>query len=238
MEAKPQPTMLPLQLATCEVRFPGDPAVEVGRAEFFQRIRDDYPTLRVPKAAAGEAPALQPYRFDSGDGGRWVGLAVNSLSYATKGPHYGSFDDFAGVFLNVLHELVEIVPSVSASGLTRVGLRYQNHLPVRRDADGGVLEMPLDLANLSLGRETLANVLHVAEYVTPNGKMRVIIDTTQEGIAPLAALFDVDVMVDRDLDQTIPIDDVDGVLHLAHSDVKATLSNLLNGDYAEEVGLL
>lgn len=211
--------------------------MELGRAEFYGRIRDHFPTLHVPRASEGEAPALQPYRFLTEDETRWVGLAVNSLSYSVKGALYGSFVEFSKGFLDRLSTLLEVVPSVADRGMTRVGLRYQNHIPVQRDANGDIEDVPLNLPDAGVGGGRVRNLLHVSEHPLEDGMIRIIIDTTQDELAPEFALFDMDAMVSRDLSNVIPFGRIKHVLETSHAEAKKALSAMLDARYVEETGL-
>ncbi|MCK5244887.1 MAG: TIGR04255 family protein, partial [Desulfobacterales bacterium] len=46
----------PLVEVVCEVRFPGELAIECRRDEFYEKIRDRYPTILFPKAGDSLSP--------------------------------------------------------------------------------------------------------------------------------------------------------------------------------------
>ncbi len=57
----------PLIEAVFEIRFPGEPAVECQRDEFFEMVRDQFPRVHVPKVTSGQWPSLLPYHFRTDD---------------------------------------------------------------------------------------------------------------------------------------------------------------------------
>ncbi len=123
MSAEQYPNQ-PLIDVAFEIRFPGDPAVECRRDEFFSLVRDKYPNVYVPKLQAGDAPALALYHFKQEDGQATIMTAINKLAYSTK--QYPGFDAFKTEVLRI----VELFGANFKIGkLTRTGLRYINAIP-------------------------------------------------------------------------------------------------------------
>jgi hypothetical protein len=67
----------PLQGVVFEIRFPGEPAIECHRDQFFQMVRQEFPQVLVPKLREGDAAALTPYHFVSEDNSRALLTAVD-----------------------------------------------------------------------------------------------------------------------------------------------------------------
>jgi len=122
----------PLTEVVCELRFPGEIAVESARELFWDQIRDTYPVIKVPHAQAGTAPATQHYRYCSEDGSRCVAVALNSLAmsvtrYTTHKPMLEEFERLHGLFRKCYPKLRR---------MNRVGWRYVNYITFVRDAQG------------------------------------------------------------------------------------------------------
>ncbi|HEX8756596.1 MAG TPA: TIGR04255 family protein, partial [Steroidobacteraceae bacterium] len=110
----------PLSNVACEARFPGDLQVECERVKFWDRIRDQYPQIEVPKVAQGEALALQGYRFRTPEPDRSVTVALNSLSYSEA--KYRGHRLFIEEYLRLAAIFHELFPRVQQ--LSRFGWRY------------------------------------------------------------------------------------------------------------------
>lgn len=114
----------PLQWAVFEVRFPGEPAVECQRDEFYKIVRGDFPEIFVPKLREGDAAALSPYHFQSADGTTALMTALNLFAFRTT--HYRGFAAFRDEALRWLTEFARLF---AIDNLTRTGLRYTNVIP-------------------------------------------------------------------------------------------------------------
>ena len=119
----------PLVDVVCEIRFPGEMQVECDRHVFWNRIRDRYPHIMVPRVQEGQALALQHYRLQSQDRKRTISIAINSLAFSETTPYSGhvafmqEFSDLANLF----HQCY---PGIST--VKRVGWRYINVIPFSR----------------------------------------------------------------------------------------------------------
>ena len=123
MSAEQYPNQ-PLIDVAFEIRFPGDPAVECRRDEFFRLVRDKYPKVYVPKLQPGDAPALALYHFKQEDDQATIMTAINKLAYSTK--KYPGFDVFKE---EVLRIAAIFGTTFKIEKLTRTGLRYVNAIP-------------------------------------------------------------------------------------------------------------
>lgn len=124
MRESPRLANAPLVEVVFELRFPGNFAVHAGLDRFQRNLGEEFPTLFVPKAAAGEPLALKPYQWKSEDGSRSVNVALNVFSYMSRS--YGVFDEFRAEFRRLAGFFFEIHKPQS---FTRLGLRYINVLP-------------------------------------------------------------------------------------------------------------
>ena len=125
----------PLVEVVFEIRFPGDLGVECEKHRFWNKIRNEYPKVYVPRSAPDEAVALMPYKFRSEDGHTTVMLALNS--FAVSSSRYPGFERFREEVIR-LYELFSDIYSIST--VTRIGWRYINVIPFVRE--NGVI--PLD----------------------------------------------------------------------------------------------
>lgn len=117
----------PLVETVFEIRFSGEPAVECNRDKFYDKLRDVYPKVSVPKALQGTALALQPYSFDDNDGNSGVRTSINSMAVYTK--QYKSFPKFKEETMRVFSIFGELF---TIQKLNRTGLRYINVIPFTR----------------------------------------------------------------------------------------------------------
>jgi len=114
----------PLIDVAFEIRFPGDPAIECRRDEFFRLVRNKYPKVYVPKLQPGDAPALAMYHFKQDDEQATVMTAINKLAYATK--KYHGFESFKEETMRIVGFFGR---TFKVEKLTRTGLRYINAIP-------------------------------------------------------------------------------------------------------------
>ena len=119
----------PLAEVVFELRFPGEPAIECRRDEYYATIRRDFPHVWVPDAEIGKPPALQPYQFKSDGDTQTVMAAINRFAYSTK--RYDGFAQFKPRALELAKSFCE---RFGIRNLNRVGLRYINIVPFVRDA--------------------------------------------------------------------------------------------------------
>lgn len=231
---------LPLQLAVLELRFPGDPEVEVARGRFYQKIRAEFPEVYVPIPEPGQAPALAAYQFAVDDGARIVAIALNSFAYAVRGGAYKSFETFFHTFrrhFDSFKEEYRFLP-----GLTHIGLRYINGLPLGRDVTGMIMSSPLRLPRLSPGPQR--NIAFASESLEGHGLLRVYVNTSgpdpitpNTQLAPDKAILDFDFSFVGSVRQPIPLDGLDAYTREAHGVIKAWFRNLVDSKYLEEAGV-
>lgn len=131
----------PLVEAVFEIRFPGEPAIECRRHEFFQLIRSEYNTVFVPKIMAGQAPALELYHFKREDGNATVMTAINRFAFSTT--KYEGFQAFKREACRLIRLFSE---TFNIGKLNRTGLRYVNVIPFIREQDRFPLSNYLNVA--------------------------------------------------------------------------------------------
>jgi len=119
----------PLAEVVFELRFPGEPAIECRRDEYYATIRRDFPHVWVPDAEIGKPAALQPYQFKSEGDTQTVMTAINRFGYSTK--RYGGFREFKPRALELARSFCK---QFGIRKLNRIGLRYINIVPFVRDA--------------------------------------------------------------------------------------------------------
>ncbi len=118
----------PLVEVVCEIRFPGDLAVDCRKHEFHRAIRDAYSKILAPNVEAGQPVATKPYRFESPETAAGVMLAVDRFAYYET--NYGSHKTFIPEFLRLAGVLSDIF---HIDKLNRVGWRYINVIPFTRE---------------------------------------------------------------------------------------------------------
>jgi uncharacterized protein (TIGR04255 family) len=119
----------PLVEVVFEMRFPGEPAVECHRDEFFGLIRKEFPNVWVPSVEPGQPVALQPYHFRAADETETVMIALNRFAYAAR--RYAGFEHFEPRALELAQRFCK---HFGIEKLTRTGLRYINAIPFAREA--------------------------------------------------------------------------------------------------------
>lgn len=124
----PQYVNSPLAEVVFEVRFPGEPAVECHRDEFFATIRKAFPNVWVPHVEPGKPLAMQPYHFKSEDRAETVMLAINRFAFTTT--RYEGFHAFRPRAVSFAERFCK---QYKIDRLSRTGLRYINVIPFLRE---------------------------------------------------------------------------------------------------------
>lgn len=118
----------PLVEVVFEIRFPGEPAVECRRHEFYDAVRGEYPEVIVPQIQTGGTPALQPYRFGRLDRSAGIMLAIDKFAYSAR--KYPGYEEFKEEFLKLASKFDKLF---HLSNLKRTGWRYINIIPYTRE---------------------------------------------------------------------------------------------------------
>jgi uncharacterized protein (TIGR04255 family) len=187
----------PLVEVVFEIRFPGEPAVECRRDEFYAAVREEYPEVLVPEIQAGGAPALQPYRFGKLDRSAGIMLAIDKFAYYAR--KYPGYKEFEREFLRVLskfHELFRL------EKLKRTGWRYINIIPFTREGGNIPLKRFLNFAvslpqSISDQHENLSvTLISRMDNYSVTTKLESIISSD---LSREALLLDFDCASDKDL---------------------------------------
>lgn len=218
----------PLHEAVFQIRFAGELGVEVARARMQAEVRPELPKLYVPKASNGVALSLQAVEFRSEDETEIVGVALNTFSYHSKRyPGFASFRDRFRAFWTLFAEHVTI------NRLTRVGLRYVNHIPVLRPSE----HAPIRVADyLNVGVSLPPNIngdltnLNMAFVVQLEGGGALRIALEHKRLEPPASeilVLDFDVA----LQDALEVHAVETYLDRAHEHTKRIFLDLVSEKY-------
>jgi uncharacterized protein (TIGR04255 family) len=217
----------PLREAVFQVRFTGELAVEVARAQIQTRLRADLPKLYVPQSAPGVALALQPVQLRSQDESEMIGLAINSFSYHSKTyKGYSKFEERFRRFWAVFTEYVH------PSRLTRVGLRYVNHIPILRQSEtapipvSDYLNVAFQMPPTIAGDLTHLNTVFVVRM--EEGVLRIVMEHKKVE-APESEIL----LLDFDFAQqdNLEVSRIDEYLERAHRHTKRIFLELISPKY-------
>ena len=122
-----------IRLAVCELRFPTLLELETTAPRIFTRaLRSEFPTYekRTALSATQENTIVGATQHTYlSKKSRWT-VSVRSTALSLETSRYDSFEDFKKRLAFVLNAAKEMIDS---DFFTRVGLRYQNVLPYKRD---------------------------------------------------------------------------------------------------------
>lgn len=215
----------PLVEAVFEIRFPGEPAIECHRDEFFELIRSEYGTVFVPKIKSGQAPALELYHFKSEDGMKSVMTSINRFAFSTK--KYEGFARFKAEALKLIRLFSQ---KFKIEKLHRTGLRYMNVVPFIREKDSvplfNYLKVLVKLPPAFPGEFKYLDLAFVSQ--TTGGSITTRIepllakDETSEAI-----LLDFDFAKEKDLH----IRDIEKYIDESHRHTKEMFEQLITDSY-------
>lgn len=215
----------PLEGVVFEIRFPGEPAIECHRDEFFAMARAEFPTVLVPKLQTGEAVALSPYRFQRADNSASLMTALNLFAYQTsRYPGFPKFKHDALRWVKAFGQRFEI------GRLSRTGLRYTNIIPY---APGDVFPVAdfLDVS-VKLGVVEAASFSHFqlsAVIPSTSGEITVQIQEMEGANGIESSIF-----LDFDFAMSggeLHLDRVDEYLENSHTETKRLFEGLLTSRY-------
>jgi uncharacterized protein (TIGR04255 family) len=219
----------PLVNAIFQVRFAGETAIETARPSFQEAVRSELPKLYVSKAEVGVAPALQPYTFRNDAETESVDLALNAFSYSTSA--YPGFAEFKNRFQRFF---TEVSSRVVIHKLTRIGLRYINHIPVLRAAADERIPIE-DYLNVgfslpgALGGANLVGLNGVFQLKFEGGTLRMQLE--HKGLNTPSR--DEVIVLDFDYSQqdALSVAGLDQHLELAHTQTKAIFLSMISPKY-------
>lgn len=217
----------PLTEVVCEIRFPGELAIECRRHEFHEKIRNKYPNILVPQTKDRPVDSLAPYRFESEERTSGIMLALNRFSFFEK--KYSGHKQFIKEILRLIKILGETYP---IKKLNRVGWRYINIIPFTREE--GIIPLKrfvaVDIALPCEVSNQFENLSIVFMSKVPDGA----ITTRIESIMRLedrqeALLLDFDFAMTENL----TFARINSYVKKAHEQTRLLFENLITDEYHE-----
>jgi len=213
----------PLVEVVCEVRFPGELAIECRRDEFYEKIRDRYPTILVPKVGDG----LAPYRFENESQTAEIMLAINRFSFHDK--KYSGHKEFIKEFVRLAKTLGEIY---AVKKLNRLGWRYINVIPFSRENEIVPLQRFTSFGlKLPEGMsDKFENLSIVFISKAPGGTITTRIESIIRSDDQQEAL-----LMDFDFAMTekLSLSKIDSCINKAHKQTRELFENLITDDYRQ-----
>ncbi len=217
----------PLIKVVCEIRFPGDMAIECKKHEFHAKINDHYPEILVPQVQVGAAMPPEAYRFEKEDKSAGVMLAINRFNFYVK--KYEGHKEFIKEFKRLTQILGQ---TYSISKLDRVGWRYINLIPYSRE-DGIV----------PLGR-FLSISVNVPEGVSNRFENLSMVLISKVGDGSITTKIESVLRTDRqqealvlDFDfamtEKLVFSKLDGYVKTAHEHTRTLFENLVTNEYRQ-----
>jgi len=213
----------PLVEVVCELRFPGELAIECRRDEFYEKIRDRYPTIMVPKVGDG----LAPYCFENEGRTAEIMLAINRFSFHER--KYSGHKRFIKEFIDSVKTLSQ---TYSLKKLARVGWRYINVIPFTRE-DGIVPLQRFISVNVNLPEgvsDQFENLSMVLISKVPNGTITTRIESIIRSDDQQEALL---LDFDFALTEKITFSRINSCVIRAHEQTRAIFENLITDDYRQ-----
>lgn len=216
----------PLFEAIFEIRFPGEPAVECHRDEFFALVREEFPMVWVPHLEVSQFPALSPYHFRTADEKSSLMIAINRFAYSTR-----AYSGFASFKREAMKYMTAFVKKFGLQKLNRTGLRYVNVIPFNREQ--GLLPIehyfqfrveippakPSQVSNLSLA------------YSVPrkDGSLTIRIECVASPDQRPAFLLDFDYAQVREL----TVDQLENYIDESHQETKLFFETIVTNEYRD-----
>ena len=213
----------PLVEVICEVRFPGELAIECKKDEFYEKIRDRYPTILAPKAG----DSLSSYRFENKERTAEIMLAINRFSFHDK--NYSGHKRFIKEFIDLFKTLYKMY---SLKKLVRVGWRYINVIPFTRE-DGIVPLQRFISVNVNLPEgvsDQFENLSMVLISKVPDGTITTRIESIIRSDDQQEALL---LDFDFALTEKIAFSKINSCVSMAHEQTRAIFENLITDDYRQ-----
>ncbi|MDH5218713.1 MAG: TIGR04255 family protein [Gammaproteobacteria bacterium] len=224
----------PLVEVVFEIRFPGDVRIECERHLFWEKIKEDYPNILVPRPNPEQAVALMPYRFRSKDQSMTVLVSLNTFAVSTT--VYPGYKEFSKEVLR----LYEIFGSLyKLEKLNRVGWRYVNVIQFVRE------NRTIPLSNfLTLGFKVPESIPE--EFINLNlvfesehkgasviTRLETIESTTSVVGSKEALLLDFDYGKVPSDDEELVFPKVPEYLDMAHSKTRQLFEEFITEDYRQ-----
>lgn len=215
----------PLVETVFEIRFPGEPAIECNRDKFYEKIRDIYSKVLIPRSFEGKAMTSEPYKFERVDGNNGIMLSINKMAvYCKKYERFKLFKKEAMRIFSIFGELFKV------QKLNRIGLRYINIIPFTREKNiiplNNYLNIKIDLPKSIPTDFKNLNIIFVSQTeggsITTRIEPVVSPDQTQEVI-----ILDFDYAKEENLN----FGSIDKYLDESHQHTKYLFEELITDDY-------
>lgn len=215
----------PLVEVVFEIRFPGEPAAECHRDEYYALIREEFPNVWVPNVEVGQAIALQPYHFKTTDQIETVMIALNRFAYAAR--RYAGFEEFGPRALNLAQRFCRCF---KIEKLNRTGLRYINVIPFLRE-NGVIPWKRYFTVDLTLPATSAQDLLNVALAFESRSEAGVI--TTRIACGKSASEEREAFILDFDFAKTdsLPSSKLKQYMEESHAHTKKVFEGLVSNDY-------
>lgn len=220
----------PLVEAIFEIRFPAELSIECKKDEYYEKIRDSYPSIYVPTITSPEPYPLKAYEFKNKGGTGMLRFSINRFSVHSY--DYRSFNWFkerASKYTKLFCKMFRITE------LRRTGLRYINHINLLPSPEeilpiDQVLNVGIDLPETIPGNLKDINVQFITKF--DQGDLRVLIrheKITGEAYEERIVL-DLDYFLTKDL----RANEINKYLDLSHANTKKVFEGLIAKSYKEK----
>lgn len=218
----------PLIEAVLEIRFPTELSIEGEKDKYYREIRKEYPKVYVPYQAR-EPYALIPYQFRSEDGKNIIGFSINRFSIHTH--DYKGFVNFKPQCLKYVSLFCKLY---GIKNLTRIGLRYINHIPFLREKNkipmSRYVKIKLSVPNLESDKCDSIQIFFQTEW-GKNGKCRISVgnEELRDSQKTETILLDFDYFLERNLVSS----KLSIYLEEAHKHIRKMFLDMLTEEYKD-----
>lgn len=219
----PQYKNPPLLQATIEIRFPAELTIECKKDEYYQKIRAEYPDIALPLVDNIEPYPLKNYRFTNSTGKKLIQFCLNKFSI-----HEAAYQGFEKFKMEALKYIKLFCKDYSIAELNRLGLRYINHILIKRDE--GFINISKYLKFGYTLPEQISNkpeLFHTVLLTKVNdGRLRILIQS-QEIAKKEMIILDFDFFYEGKLQTR----NLEKYIDKAHTHTKSTFESLISDEY-------
>lgn len=219
---------IPLVEAVLEIRFPTELSIEGDKDKYYREIRKEYPKVYFPYQVREPYPLI-PYQFRSEDQKNIIGFSVNRFSIHTH--DYRGFVNFKPQCLKYVTLFCKLY---AIKNLTRIGLRYINHIPFLREKNkipiNRYVKMELSVPNLASNKFDSIQISFQTES-EKNGKFRISVgnEELRDTQKTETILLDFDYFLERDLVSS----KLSIYLEEAHKHIRKMFLGMLTEEYKD-----
>lgn len=222
----------PLTEVICEIRFEPNLSVACKRDEFYNEIKELYPTLILPKISLEQHPLEQATLHSNTDETKRIAFNARSLSYST--PQYEEYALFKKEFMRIITIFLKKYTTIDK--VQRLGLRYRNTIQVEKKGNKLDLEqyikykvsLPESLSQLNMTSFQYNFFVEVEEKVSG---ITVIIDNIKDDKGMDVLLLDFDLISIRDMN----LDNIEGYLDNYHNKIEEVFLDIITDNYKESI---